>query len=309
MTYAFDPDLAKIVPLLPTMSMDDVHGARAMLDAMMTARKADFDTGGLRIEDLQVARPDDDADLGIRVYHPTAGATGAGVLYLHGGGFVVGNLESEHGFAMQIAKEVGAVVVSVDYRLAPEHPYPAPLDDCFTAHLWFHQNAASLGVDTDRIAVCGQSAGGGLAAALALLVRDREAPPLVFQFLSIPELDDRLETASMAAFVDTPLFDRPAAEASWRHYLGDESDEVSPYAAPARADDLRGLPPAYISTMEFDPLRDEGIRYGLALLEAGVSCELHSFPRTFHGSAIVASAEVSRRAEAEMFAVLKRQLK
>ena len=131
-----------------------------------------------------------------------------------------------------------------------------------------------------RIAVNGGSAGGGLAAGLALLSRDRGAPALCFQYLGIPELDDRLETPSMRQFHDTPMWSRPAAEKSWEWYLGDAHgrDDVSPYAAPARATDLAGLPPAYVSTMEFDPLRDEGILYALNLMAAGVSVELHSFP-------------------------------
>jgi acetyl esterase/lipase len=128
--------------------------------------------------------------------------------------------------------------------------------------------------------------------------------------LDIPELDDRLETASMRAFVDTPLWNRPAAELSWRAYLGagDGNGEVSPYAAPARAEDLAGLPPAYVSTMEFDPLRDEGIIYALRLLQAGVSVELHSYPGTFHGSALVPTAGVSMRAMADEVVALRRRL-
>jgi acetyl esterase len=156
------------------------------------------------------------------------------------------------------------VVVSVEYRLAPEDPFPAGLEDCYAALVWLHESAAELGVDGDRIAVVGRSAGGGLAAALALVTRDRHGPALCFQCLAIPELDDRLDTPSMQAFVDTPLWNRPLAEASWRHYLGDDRSDVSPYAAPARATDLSGLPPAYVSTMEFDPLRDEGIAYANA---------------------------------------------
>jgi acetyl esterase/lipase len=143
--------------------------------------------------------------------------------------------------------------------------------------------------------VYGQSAGGGLAAALSLLARDRGGPSLCFQYLGIPELDDRLETPSMQQFVDTPMWNRPNAVLSWRYYLGHDADgEVSPYAAPARAADLSGLPPAYVSTMEFDPLRDEGILYALGLLQAGVTVDLHQYPGTFHGSAMVPTAAVSR---------------
>src|SRR5207247_8429091 len=136
-------------------------------------------------------------------------------------------------------------VVSVDYRLAPEDPFPAGLEDCYAALRWIHDRAEDLGVDRERIGVIGGSAGGGLAAGLALLARDRGGPSLCFQFLGIPELDDRLDTPSMRAFVDTPLWNRPNAELSWPYYLGESTGDVSPYAAPARAPDLRGLPQPY----------------------------------------------------------------
>ena len=152
--------------------------------------------------------------------------------------------------------------------------------------------------------------GGGLAAATALLARDLGGPPVCFQMLHIPELDDRLETPSMRAFVDSPLWNRPLAVQSWKAYLGGLSGaaDVPPYAAPARATDLAGLPPAYVSTAENDPLRDEGIIYALRMLQAGVSVELHQFPGTFHGSALVTTAAVSRRAQREAAGVLRSAL-
>ena len=304
--YAIDPELAEILPLLPSEMSTDVGEQRAMLGDIIGFLKLDLDTTGVEVEDRHVPGRVGDPDVLVRVYRPES-ATGAGIVYLHGGGFVVGSVDSEHGRAIEVAREVGAVVVSVDYRLAPEDPFPAGIEDAYAALEWFHAAAGDLGVDPERIAVMGGSAGGGLAAALALMARDRGGPALCFQYLGIPELDDRLETTSMTTFVDTPLWNRPAAEASWAHYLGD-ADEVSPYAAPARASDLSGLPPAYISTMEFDPLRDEGLLYGMRLLAAGVSCEIHSFPGTFHGSAVVSTAEVSRREAAEMVAVMRRRL-
>ena len=160
------------------------------------------------------------------------------------------------------------------------------------------------------MALAGASAGGGLAAATALLARDRGGPAVCFQLLQIPELDDRFETGSMQTFVDSPLWNRPLAEQSWQAYLGPlyGAADVPAYAAPARAADLSGLPPAYISTAENDPLRDEGITYALRLLQAGVSVELHQFPGTFHGSALVTSAAVSKRSQRELALVLRQAL-
>jgi acetyl esterase/lipase len=252
----------------------------------------------------------DGNEIPIRVYSRPRqdGAPVPAVLFIHGGGFVVGDLDTEHAGAASTVDALGVVVVSVDYRLAPEHPFPSGLEDCYAALLWLAKESGELGVDAERIAVFGQSAGGGLAAGLALLARDRGGPSLCFQLLGIPELDDRLETPSMVAFTDTPMWNRPSAERSWRYYLGEEPNgDTSVYAAPARAEDLSGLPPAYVSTCEYDPLRDEGMIYALRLLQAGVSVELHQFAGTFHGSTIL-PAEVSRRQQAEMTDALRRGL-
>ena len=198
----------------------------------------------------------------MRVYSP-ANRTGAvpGLLYIHGGGFVLGDLDMFHASLLRLVDELGVVIVSVDYRLAPEHPFPAPVEDCYAALQWVEAKAAELGIDPARLGVGGESAGGGLPAAVALLARDRGGPALCFQYLGIPELDDRLGTPSMRAYTDTPLWNRPNAVFSWTSYLGAEpgGDGVSPYAAPARAEDLAGLPPAFVTTCQFDPLRDEGI--------------------------------------------------
>src|SRR5262249_32841322 len=239
-----------------------------------------------------------------------APATGRpGLLDIHGGGFVVGSIDMEHAFGVSVARRLGAVMVTPEYRLAPEHPYPAGVEDCFASLQWLAANSHALGVDPARIAVGGQSAGGGLSAAVALLARDRGGPALCFQFLGIPELDHRLETTSMRTFVDTPMWHRANAILSWQYYLGpDHTGEVSPYASPAIAPDLSGLPPAYVTTMEFDPLRDEGIIYALRMMEAGVCVELHSSPGTFHGSGMMTTAAVSRRAHAELLVALERGL-
>lgn len=309
--YNFDPELEKILPLLPSLlgldNLENILKIRESSDLFGAAEARDDVTQ----EDRTVPGRAGDPDVPIRIYRPRANAEGlrAGLYEIHGGGFVMGSLDMMDPWCQRVAAEVGAVVVSVGYQLAPEHPFPAAIEDCHAGLVWMAENAAELGVDPARIAIAGQSAGGGLAAGTALLARDRGAPALCFQLLEIPELDDRLDTPSMRAFTDTPLWNRPNATWSWRHYLGpDHQGETSAYAAPARAKDLAGLPPAYISTMEFDPLRDEGILYGMRLMEAGVSVELHSFPGTFHGSAMVPGAEVSKRGTQEVIAVLKRRL-
>jgi acetyl esterase len=308
MPYAFDPELAPYVESLPTRESGDIDATRAFVAEITRASLIRADVTGLRIEDHVVPGQSGAPDVRVRIYAPVA-ASGpmGGVLYIHGGGFTVGSIDMEHAQAAHLAREVGVTVVSVEYRLAPEHRFPAALEDCDAALRWLHSQAGALGVERSRIALVGNSAGGGLAAGLALYARDRGGPPVCFQYLGIPELDDRLETWSMRRFVDTPMWTRAAAARSWSMYLGEHNGDVSPYAAPARAANLAGLPPAYISTMEFDPLRDEGILYGLALLRAGVSVEIHSFPGTFHGCRSYPTAITARDGD-EMVTVLRRAL-
>lgn len=313
MAYNFDPELQEIIPLLPVGSFDDPVAARVLMMDVVSAMNANLDFSALDIDDRRIAGFEGAADVTVRVYVPKVrSATIPALLYIHGGGFTVGNLETEHGLAGEFSRELGIVVVSVDYRLAPEHPYPAGLHDCYAALQWMHANAAALDIDTARIGICGQSAGGGLAAGLALLARDRHGPGICFQALGIPELDDRLQTPSMKAFTDTPLWNRPSAIMSWQLYLGSivpGSPDVPIYAAPARATDLSGLPPAHITAMEFDPLRDEDILYALALLQAGVPVELHTYPSTFHGSGIIPHAAVSQRYNQDVLGAVRRGLK
>lgn len=310
MAYSYDPELAPIVPLLPRVDITNVAAARASLDEMVTRLSTPIDESFLDVADYSIAGLEGDPDLAVRVFRsPRASGTIPALLYIHGGGFAVGSVLAEQGNAATLASTLDVVVVSVEYRLAPEHPFPAALHDCFAALNWLCQHADELGVDTARVGLYGSSAGGGLAAALALYCRDHGGPSICFQFLAMPVLDDRLETQSMRTFVDTPEWNRPSAELSWRYYLGSAGlAEVSPYAAPSRADNLGDLPPAYVSTMEFDPLRDEGILYALALLGAGVPVELHSFPGTFHGSSQFVTAGVSQRIAHEQMHVLRRAL-
>ena len=311
-----DPELEAVLEFMPVIDLDDPVVARREFEKLIVAMRTPMpEEELLDIEDRMVPGWEGDPEVSVRVYRPKtvaaeAGTTVPGILQIHGGGFVVGSVEAEHAGAVLTAANLGVVLVSVEYRLAPEHPYPAGLHDCYAALSFLHGEAGALGVDPERIALTGASAGGGLAAATAMLARDRGGPPVCFQMLHIPELDDRLETPSMQTFVDSPLWNRPLAVKSWQFYLGNLSGtgDVPIYAAPARATDLAGLPPAYVSTAENDPLRDEGIAYALAMLRAGVSVELHQFPGTFHGSALVTGAAVSRRAAHEASVVLRRAL-
>lgn len=313
--YAFDPDFVPYLSELPTVqdfsTTEKIQAMRAMRDASFEPFPPRQD---VVVEDRSIPGLGDAPEVPIRLYRPAAetrqpsGKRG-GFLEIHGGGFMMGNLDMMDGWCQTIAAETDLVVLSVDYRLAPEAPFPAGLEDCYAALEWLHAEASALGVDPARIAIGGQSAGGGLAAGLALMARDKGGPAICYQLLEIPELDDRLDTPSMRAFEDTPFWNRPNAIQSWKHYLGpDHQGEPSIYAAPARATDLAGLPPAYVSTMEFDPLRDEGLRYGMDMLAAGVSVELHNYAGTFHGSAFLPQAEPTKRNNEEIVRLLRRRL-
>lgn len=314
MTYAIDPELAPWVAMLPSVGYADVAATRAEFGELCAQRPACEPGRPVDIRDKSIPGPLSAPEIPVRIYRP-AQQDGelAALLYVHGGGFILGDLEMPHPRAMTFADKLDMVVVTVDYRLAPEHPFPSGLEDCYAALTWMVRNAAELGIDPGRLGVGGDSAGGCLSAALALLCRDRGGPALCFQYLDSPVLDDRMQTPSMGTFHDTPQFDRSCAEAIWAHYLGagvrPGSAAVSQYAAPARAKDLSGLPPAYVVLCEFDPLRDEGIEYAHRLVQAGVSTELHLYAGTFHGSSIVVDAEVSKRMVADRLAAVRRGLR
>ncbi len=303
-----DPEVATVADFLPVGDPDDIVAARKFLDEMLGGG------GGVQpgedrlvVTQPSIPGPEGAPEIPLRVYQPRdAQGPVPCVVDFHGGAFVMGSTGLDHPANVRIASQLGAVVVSVEYRLAPEHPFPAGVEDCYAALVWVHEHAAELGIDPSLIAVTGGSAGGALAAAVTLMARDRGGPPICFQSLIIPVTDDRMSTWSMATFVDTPMFNRPGAEIMWERYLGPgyEQRETSPYAAPLRAADLSGLPPAYVQTAELDPLRDEGIAYARRLLEAGVPVELHCFPGTFHGSGAAVEAAVSRRASGEAVDVL-----
>jgi acetyl esterase/lipase len=286
MGYAFDPELAPIVAALPRLDVSDIDAARAELLRMRNLRPPFVPPDTVAVTWQQIPGPADSSPLEVCLIQPTdVEGMLAALLWIHGGGFVMGDVQGDLGSPTQLAAEVGVVVVSPGYRLAPEHPYPAAFEDCYATLAWLANCAGELGVDAARIGVGGISSGAGLAAAVAIAARDRHGPNLCLQLLETPVLDDTGSTPSNQAFTDTPLWTRDNAAISWRAYLGDPPpDPVPAYAAPLRAADFSDLPPAYIATCEFDPLRDEGIAYAERLIAAGVPTELHHYPGTFHGA-------------------------
>jgi acetyl esterase/lipase len=301
-----DPELAAALTLLPDLPFDRLDETRATFDGLVAALPP-VDLTGVLLEERTVPGPEGAPDVPVRLFRPEGGGSGLpGVLDIHGGGFAIGRPVLDDPVNAEIVRQVGAVVASVDYRLAPETPYPGPAEDCFAALRWFAGSAAELGVDPARIAVLGDSAGGGLAATTALLARDRGGPALAMQALIEPELDDRLQTHSMVHGDDTAVWHRPNAVLSWRYYLG--GAEADGYAAPARMADLSGLPRTYLTVNELDPLRDEGLEYAQRLLQAGVSTELHCWPAAFHGFVLVPTAAITQRALAGLMGALRRGL-
>ncbi|WP_261567421.1 alpha/beta hydrolase [Frankia gtarii] len=260
--------------------------------------------------ELRVPGPPGAPPVLVRVYRPEGASRPLpAVLWLHGGAFVLGNIDAVHGQAAEAALYAEATVIAVGYRLAPEHPYPAALEDCLAVLHWAADHADEIGADPSRLAVAGTSAGGCLAAGLALLVRDRGGPPLCLQQLITPALDDRLATPSMVASDHrTPIWNRTLGEESWRLYLGEGSGPTPVYAAPARAEDLRGLPRTYLSAAGRDPLRDEALEFGLRLAQAGVPVELHHFPDALHGFAGPATELDGERIATEHLATLRAAL-
>jgi acetyl esterase/lipase len=313
MTYAFDPELAPWVPRLAPIDYGDLAAARPKLREVMKRQTMYRPDRPVETVDTEVPGPEGAPPVPVRLYRPSGHDENLpALLYPHWGGFVTGDLDTSHSSATRIADKVGAVVISVDYRLAPEHPFPAALHDCYAVLEWAAHKAADLRIDPDRLGVGGLSAGGGLATATALLSRERGGPRPCFLFLLFPELDDRLDTVSARAFVDTPMLDRPNLLLSWRHYLGEGiergGDGVPALASPARAEDLSGLPPAFVGVCEFDPLRDEGLAFAQRLIQAGVTTELAHYPGTFHASIGIDSA-VSERMLADQVDVLRRGLR
>ena len=257
-----------------------------------------------RVEDRSIPSPG--RHIPIRIYTPEGSGPFPMLVWFHGGGWVVGDLDSADGTARHLAVGAGCVVVSVDYRLAPETKFPGAADDCYAATQWAAKNAAALGADAGRIAVGGDSAGGNLAAVVPLMARDKGGPPLVFQLLVYPVTDRDFDTSSYRRNADGYLLSKDGMIWFWDHYMASESDAKNPYCAPLQAKEMSGLPPALVITAEFDPLRDEGEAYAHRLLEAGVPTECTRYDGMVHGFyGMSAVMDKGRQAISQSSAALK----
>ncbi|KZS58138.1 alpha/beta hydrolase [Mycobacterium ostraviense] len=260
-----------------TLSAERQQADRVAAERAAAAEAAGL--GGVSIESRSIAGPDG-ARLGLRLYRGGGGSTVPIVIYAHGGGFVTGNLDTDHGHCVELARAADCLVVSVDYRLAPEHPCPAALDDVEASLRYAVDNCAELDADARRLAVMGRDAGAALVAGLAQRMFDEEGPPILVQLLHQPMLDSDA-TPSRREFQRTPGLNGQAVSRAWAHYLGHST--ANRQHVPAHRANLEGLPPTFISCSEIDPCRDEAIDYANRLLHAYVHTELHVFAATFHG--------------------------
>lgn len=292
------------------LDLSDIGRARATIEALFAEAPVVI-PDGVAIEDVAAPGYDGGPEVPVRVYRPDGLAAGSPAMcWIHGGGMVLGNVGMDDTKCATMAAELQMVVASVDYRLAPEHPYPAPIHDCYAALEWLATSAGDLGVDPQRIAIGGASAGGGLAAGTALFARDNSGPALCFQMLVYPMIDDTNSTASSHAITDTRVWNRAANEVGWSSYLGSAAGgDVPVYAAPSRATDLSGLPPAYINVGALDLFLDEDIAYAQQLQRSGVPVELRVYPGAFHGSnSLVADSPLSQRWGADEMDALRRAI-
>ncbi|MEV6278760.1 alpha/beta hydrolase [Nocardia sp. NPDC051832] len=263
-----------------------------------------------KVEERLVPGPEGAPPVRVRIYHP-AGATGElpAVVFYHGGGFTICSLDSHDQLCRAMANGVGAIVVSVDYRQAPEHRFPAAAEDAYAVLCWVAELKASLGGDPTRIAVAGDSSGGNLAAVTTLMSRDRNGPAIACQLLIYPMLDPACDTASYHDNAHGYFVTADHLRWYWQQYLGPDAATANPYVAPPQATDLSGLPPAHIVTAEYDPLRDEGEAYGARLRAAGVDTEILRYDGEFHGFFSMADhLPDAKEAAAAAYSALRRAL-
>jgi acetyl esterase/lipase len=284
----FDPELAAALELLreqmpQTFTADLIPALRAGMTG--SEIPALLDERGIEYRDVTIAGHGGDDIVLTVVQRRGRTGTGPGIFHTHGGGMIIGDRWMGVTGFLDLIEQHNAVVVTVEYRLAPEFPDPYPVEDCYAGLVWTGEHAAELGIDADRLIIAGGSAGGGLAAGTALLARDRRGPALAGQLLMCPMIDDRDATVSTAQIDGIGVWDRGSNVTGWTALLGDRrgTDDVSIYAAPARATDLSGLPPAYIDCGSAEVFRDEDVAYATALWAAGVQAELHVWAGGFHG--------------------------
>lgn len=310
-----DPELRAVMEQMPLdkpLDLSDIPVARTKMKKMVTGLLANMPpVEGVNSADQTVPGCKGDP-IRVRVYRPKDQQGRLPALYwIHGGGYVMGDIEQDDRLMKQLVNRVGCVAVSVDYRVAPEHPFPIPVEDCYGGLNWLFHHADEFGVDSSRIAIGGASGGGGLSAGLALMVRDRGEMRVAFQLLIYPMTDDRNVTPASYAITDPRVWHREANRMAWKAYLGRDGggDGVSPYAAATRATDLSNLPPAYIPVGALDLFVDENIEYAQRLIQAGVPTELHVYPGAFHGFDLFApSAKVSKQFKLDRDNALKRAL-
>jgi len=272
--------------------------------------------GSVHVRTTSRMIPSAAGELRVKIYEPSlrteTDAKLPAMLWIHGGGYVLGHPDMDDALCERFVLAANCVVVAVDYRLAPEHPYPAAIDDCYTSLTWMADEAESLGIDLDRIAIAGASGGGGLTAALALMARDKGGPALIFQMPLYPMIDDRNVTASSYEITaENATWHRTNNVEAWNMYLGKrtEDSKISPYAVPSRAESLAGLPPTYTCIGQLDLFRDETIEYVSRLAQEGVDVEFHMYPGAFHSfEMMVPQAEVSQRASQSYIDAMARAL-
>ena len=303
---ALDPQakaLLDVMPPMPDFSTLDLALARAGMALLDTGEPEAV----AKVENRTIPGPA--GEIPIRVYTPHERGPLPGLVYFHGGGFVLCNLDSHDGICRSLANAAGCVVVSVDYRLAPEHPFPAAPEDCYAATQWVAKNGSELGIDVARLAIGGDSAGGNLTAVTALMARDRGGPVLRFQLLVYPVTDCAFDTASYRENAEGYLLTTGMMRWFWEKYLADPKQGAEAYASPLRAQNLAHLPPGLCITAGYDPLRDEGEAYAERLRKAGVVVETIRYPGMFHGFfGMTAQLDAARAAVAEAGAALRAAL-